>query len=277
MSTSNGPKSWNETITFYSASVLSYHGSGRRCPFLFLLFCPFCTLCRCGRKRGAVMGLSLRVGLWFVWLSLWFLCQRPSIKIPMTKFPQSAPWCQLRKGPRTTASQPQHMNKVRSVCVHVCVLAQFPCLSLPFWILAVLKSRTWSSKGKGHLRQGVCSSHHTTWHRQHRRWSIQILRPSSCCETARFCRSHWSDRLFDPTLRSDVLASPPTVVGRCLIEPQARRQPNKPLCIERWVCCGNSGTCCRSSNILFYIMWQRHPWKKKRRRSSLQSCMHKFF
>ena len=89
-----------------------------------------------------------------VWLSLWFLCERPSKKIPMTKFLQSAPWCQLRKGPRTTTSQPQHMNKVICMCTCLCSkeslcsdisnvvcvnwrprsATQFPCLSPPLRI-----------------------------------------------------------------------------------------------------------------------------------------------
>ena len=64
--------------------------------------------------------------------------REPSMKVPMIEVSEGrhhgADW---GKGPRTIPSQPQHMNKVRSVCVHACVLrsrcaATFPISSA--WI-----------------------------------------------------------------------------------------------------------------------------------------------
>ena len=63
----------------------------------------------------------------------------------------------------------------------------------------------WCSQEQSLKQQGqrtfakrvLFKSPYTTWHRQHRRRSIQILRPSSCCETARFCRSHWSGSILE--------------------------------------------------------------------------------
>jgi len=70
----------------------------------------------------------------FVWLPLWFLCERPLMKIPMLKVPGPAPWCRLmRKESRTITSQPQHMSNQREICVctHVCVLRSRCAATLP--------------------------------------------------------------------------------------------------------------------------------------------------